>query len=51
LVLGFVELIDAKGIEMVIRLSDISSKAGKKCIFGVLGCFGAYGGQPHNHIG
>ena len=35
LVLGLVELIDAKGIDvyMNVRLSDISSKTGKKCTF------------------
>ena len=35
LVLGLVELIDVKGIDMAMRLSDKSSKTGKKCIFSV----------------
>ena len=34
---------------MVVRLSDISSKTGKICVFVFLGCFWAYVGQPHNH--
>ena len=32
------------------RLSEISFKIGKKCIFCVLGPFWAYPGQPHGHI-
>ena len=36
---------------MVVRLSDISSKTGKKLFFCVLGCFWAYVRQPHDHIG
>ena len=36
---------------MVVRVSDISSNTGKKCIFCVLGHFWAYVGQPHNHRG
>ena len=37
---------------IVVRLSDISSKTGKKCIFFVfLGHFWGYFRQPHNHIG
>jgi hypothetical protein len=35
---------------MVMKLSDMSSKTGKKCIFCFLGCFWAYVGQPHDHI-
>ena len=35
---------------MAVRLSDISSKTGKKCIFVFLGHFWAYVGQPHGHI-
>ena len=33
------------------RLSDISSKTGRKCIFCVLGHFWAYVGQLHGHLG
>jgi hypothetical protein len=36
---------------MVVRVSDISSNTGKKCIFCFLGHFWAYVGQPHDHIG
>ena len=36
---------------MVERLSDVSSKTGKKGIFCVLGCFCTYVGQPQDHIG
>ena len=38
---------------IVVRLSDISSKTGKKYIFGVLflGCFGTYAALPYNQIG
>ena len=36
---------------MVVRLSDITSKTGKKCILVFLGCFCTYVGQPHDHIG
>ena len=36
---------------MAVRLSDIFSKTGKKCNFGVLGCFWSFVGQPHNYIG
>ena len=36
---------------MAVRLSDISSKTGQKCIFCVFGPFWAYDGQPHGHIG
>ena len=43
LVLGLVELIDAMGIDV--------AQTGKKCIFGVLGCFGTYAALPLNHIG
>ena len=42
LVLGLVGLIDAKGTYMVVRLSDVSSKTGKKCSFCVLSCFCPY---------
>ena len=55
--LGLVELIDwCQGhwcglTFMAVRLSDISSITGKKCIFCVLGRFWAYVGQPHSHIG
>ena len=35
---------------MVVRLSDISSKTGKKCIFGVFRLFLSFVGQPHSHI-
>ena len=45
LVLGLVELIDAKGISEAIRHKL------KKSIFVFLGCFGAYVGQPHGHMG
>ena len=41
--LGLVQLIDAKGIDV--------AQTGKKCIFGVLGCFGTYAALPLNHIG
>ena len=35
---------------VAVRLSDISSKTGKKCILEFLGCFFPYAGQPHDHI-
>jgi hypothetical protein len=35
---------------MVVRLSNISSKAGKKSFFEFLGCFRVYVRQPHDHI-
>ena len=35
---------------MVARLSDISSKTDKKCVFCVFRLFWAYVGQPHDHI-
>ena len=34
----------------VVRLSDISSKTDKKCVFCVFRLFWAYVGQPHDHI-
>jgi hypothetical protein len=36
---------------MVVRLFEVSSKTGKNAFFVFLGCFCAYVGQPHNHIG
>ena len=36
---------------MVVRLSDVSSKTGYKCILCILACFRAYVGQPESHIG
>ena len=35
---------------MVVRLSNISSKTDKKCVFCVFRLFWAYVGQPHGHI-
>jgi hypothetical protein len=34
-----------------VRLYDISKKQAKNAFFVFLGCFWAYAGQPHNHIG
>ena len=56
LVLGLVELIDAKGIGMAQLISlwgclTYAQKQTKNAFLVFLGCFWAYAGQPHNHIG